>query len=108
MKAYRERARSSHPRHLVYSALWVGRFSRSESVTKPATSAPDDSVVRIPQARDVAGEIAERATALEAQNRVLFDRHPHPMWIYDLETLAILAVNDAAVRAYGYSREELL
>jgi PAS domain S-box-containing protein len=30
------------------------------------------------------------------------------MWIFDVETLEFLAVNDAAVRHYGYSREEFL
>jgi PAS domain S-box-containing protein len=30
------------------------------------------------------------------------------MWIYDLRTLSFLAVNDAAVERYGYSREEFL
>jgi two-component system cell cycle sensor histidine kinase/response regulator CckA len=30
------------------------------------------------------------------------------MWIYDLETLAFLDVNDAATKTYGYSREEFL
>jgi len=41
----------------------------------------------------------------EEQYRVLFDRNPQPMWVYDLKTLAFLAVNDAAVRHYGYSRD---
>jgi hypothetical protein len=40
--------------------------------------------------------------------RLLFDSNPHPMWVYDAETLAFLAVNDAAVRLYGYSRAEFL
>lgn len=40
--------------------------------------------------------------------RLLFERHPSPMWIFDVETLAILDVNEAAVRHYGYSREEFL
>jgi len=31
-----------------------------------------------------------------------------PMWIYDLRTLSFLAVNDAAVECYSYSREEFL
>ena len=31
-----------------------------------------------------------------------------PTWIYDLETLRFLEVNDAAVRDYGYSRAEFL
>ncbi|MEA3189054.1 MAG: hypothetical protein QOD99_2884 [Chthoniobacter sp.] len=30
------------------------------------------------------------------------------MWVFDEETLGFLAVNDAAVRHYGYSREEFL
>ncbi len=38
----------------------------------------------------------------------LFDRNPLPMWIYDLQTLAFLAVNDAAIERYGYAREEFL
>ncbi len=42
----------------------------------------------------------------ESRYRLLFESNPHPMWVYDLETLAFLAVNDAAVRNYGYSREE--
>lgn len=42
----------------------------------------------------------------ERSHRLAFERHPHPMWVYDLETLAFLAVNDAAIRNYGYSREE--
>jgi len=40
--------------------------------------------------------------------RVLFLRHPMPMWVYDIHTLQFLDVNDAAVAAYGYSAEEFL
>jgi diguanylate cyclase (GGDEF)-like protein/PAS domain S-box-containing protein len=38
----------------------------------------------------------------------LFEAHPHPMWVYDLETLRFLIVNAAAVRHYGYSEREFL
>lgn len=38
----------------------------------------------------------------------LFESNPHTMWIYDLETLSFLAVNNAAIDKYGYSREEFL
>jgi PAS domain S-box-containing protein len=41
----------------------------------------------------------------EAQYRRLFDSHPAPMWVYDPATLRFLAVNDAAIASYGYSRE---
>jgi len=40
--------------------------------------------------------------------RLLFESNPHPVWVYDLETLAILDVNNAGTRSYGYSREEFL
>jgi PAS domain S-box-containing protein len=44
----------------------------------------------------------------EERHRKLFDNNPHPTWVYDRETLRFLAVNDAAVRKYGYSRAEFL
>ncbi len=44
----------------------------------------------------------------EASFRLLFHQHPLPMWVVDNQTLAFLAVNDAAVELYGYSREEFL
>jgi two-component system, cell cycle sensor histidine kinase and response regulator CckA len=48
--------------------------------------------------------------AIEADRRyrLLFDANPQPMWVFDVDSLAFLAVNDAAVRHYGYSREEFL
>jgi PAS domain S-box-containing protein len=44
----------------------------------------------------------------EARYHLLFDSNPHPVWVYDLQTLAILDVNQSAVRNYGYPREEFL
>ena len=48
--------------------------------------------------------------AQEANERygMLFGSNPQPMWVFDADTLAFLEVNDAAVRHYGYSREEFL
>jgi PAS domain S-box-containing protein len=40
------------------------------------------------------------------QFKILFESNPYPMWIYDLETLEFLKVNDAAVFKYGYSEKE--
>ena len=40
--------------------------------------------------------------------RALFARHPHPMWVYDSETLRFVEVNEAALAHYGYSSEEFL
>jgi len=44
----------------------------------------------------------------EQRYRMLFDIHPHPMWVSDNKTLAFLAVNQATIAHYGYSREEFL
>jgi PAS domain S-box-containing protein len=42
----------------------------------------------------------------EERYQLLFEGSSLPTWIYDLETLEFLAVNQAAVAQYGYSREE--
>ena len=42
----------------------------------------------------------------EARYRLLFDANPTPLLLFDPATLRFLAVNDAAIRQYGYSREE--
>ena len=52
-------------------------------------------------------EISSAADASE-HYRLLFAANPHPMWIYQPETLRFLDVNDAAIQHYGYSREEFL
>lgn len=44
----------------------------------------------------------------EESSRTLFERTPYPMWIFDVQTLSFLAVNEAAIRHYGYSRQEFL
>jgi diguanylate cyclase (GGDEF)-like protein/PAS domain S-box-containing protein len=44
----------------------------------------------------------------EEQYRLLFEANPNPMWVYDLESLRFLAVNNAAVEEYGWSRAEFL
>jgi PAS domain-containing protein len=44
----------------------------------------------------------------DARYRSLFEASPQPMWVYDIETLAFLAVNETAVREYGYTKSEFL
>ena len=46
--------------------------------------------------------------ASEERYRLLFKNNPHPMWVYDLETLEFIAVNQAAIKHYGYTRDEFL
>ena len=52
---------------------------------------------------------AQAALALSEVNyRTLFEVVPHPMWVYDVETFAFLAVNSAATEYYGYTRDEFM
>ncbi len=46
--------------------------------------------------------------ASELQYRMLFDEHPHPMWVCTQGNLRLLAVNRAMVSHYGYTEAELL
>ncbi len=63
---------------------------------------------------ELASELARRAAAaIETERtaeryRMLFEASPLPMWVYEAETLRFLAVNDAAVRKYGWTRDEFL
>jgi PAS domain S-box-containing protein len=50
----------------------------------------------------------EELISSEARYRLLFKKNPLPMWVYDSSTLQFLAVNFAAVKTYGYSRDEFL
>lgn len=63
---------------------------------------------------DLLAEIAERKRAeialreSEDRYRNLFNSIIDPLFVYDRGNLSVLAVNDAAVERYGYSREEFM
>ena len=44
----------------------------------------------------------------EERYRLMFEQNPSPMWVFDQETFAFLAVNAATLSLYGYTREEFL
>jgi two-component system, cell cycle sensor histidine kinase and response regulator CckA len=44
----------------------------------------------------------------EERYRALFDQHPLPMFVWEAETKRFIAVNEAALEHYGYTRQELL
>src|SRR3984893_14773135 len=90
-----------------------------EAVKAVASTAGATEVIGLAEDFDklmgtVRRELAERlddeqaALVSERNYRTLFEGHPQPMWLYDVDTLAFLNVNDAALDRYGYSRDEFL
>jgi PAS domain S-box-containing protein len=52
--------------------------------------------------------LRDQAQDAERRAGLVFEAHPQPMWIFDVDTLGFLAVNQAAVQTYGWTREEFL
>ncbi|HEY2730053.1 MAG TPA: PAS domain S-box protein [Polyangia bacterium] len=71
----------------------------------------------IANARSYAAEHASHAVAVSANqalhdseeaHRLLFEASPMPLFVFDVETLAPLAVNRAALDLYGYGHDEFV
>jgi PAS domain S-box-containing protein len=79
-----------------------------EIVSHPITF--DGREARILIAANVTDRVrAQRELAAsEARYRLLFESNPHPMWVFDRETLRFLTVNTAAMQQYGYGEDEFL
>ncbi|MBM4169324.1 MAG: response regulator [Ignavibacteria bacterium] len=60
------------------------------------------------QARAILEEREAAIRDSEQRYRMLFEKNPHPMWVFDLQTLRFLAVNEKAIAYYGYTEEEFL
>jgi two-component system, cell cycle sensor histidine kinase and response regulator CckA len=77
-----------------------------------AAGARGDEITRLSESFDAMAERVRAAIAdaenSEAQYRNLFDSIPLPTYLLDIETLRFLAVNEAAIAHYGYSRREFL
>jgi len=56
--------------------------------------------------RDEQEEMSQRHRTLYDEFRLLYERNPHPMWIYDPRNGRYLSVNEAAVHQYGYTVDE--
>jgi two-component system, cell cycle sensor histidine kinase and response regulator CckA len=95
-----------------YEVDYVARDGRR--IALEINSLPFREGGRVAGVLGIARDVTERRladTALresEEHYRLLFDHNPHPMWVYDVETLGFVAVNSSAVRHYGYTREEFL
>jgi PAS domain S-box-containing protein len=69
----------------------------------------NDTVVKISGTiSDITKQVKaeEQLRVSEKKYRLLFENNPMPMWIYSVKTTGFIEVNDAALRHYGYTREE--
>ena len=93
-----------------YAVPETGRAGFFEGYYSPLRNEGGQVIGGVAIIRDITQRkrIEEAMRDSEEQYRLLFQSNPHAMWVYDLETLRFLAVNNAAVEQYGYSREEFL
>jgi len=111
-----ENHRAKLERHESFSDFVFLRYNRAGELRYLSVSGEPlfDEKGRFVGYHGVGKDITERARdqkALEESERryrTLFDVHPQPMWVVDANTLAFLAVNGAAIRLYGYAKEEFL
>src|SRR4029077_6475473 len=91
---------------------------RDQPRQKDSPEAGSGSEFHIEHLRLVSAKLYEKVRDLEptrleldrtaTKYQLLFKSHPEPMWVFDIETLRFLEVNEAAIRRYGWSRDEFL
>jgi PAS domain S-box-containing protein len=91
-----------YPCHSKTEKRWF-RFNISRISSKSNSGAVVMHVNITPQ------KLAEQSIKQsEDQYKLLFYNNPLPMWIFDFDSLRFIAVNDAAIKHYGYSKDEFL
>jgi two-component system, cell cycle sensor histidine kinase and response regulator CckA len=99
-------------RRVTNDVFWRknGSSFRVDYVTAPIKDEQGHITGTIVTFKDITDQVAAEARqSLQAeQYRLLFETNPSPMWVFETQTLRILAVNEAAIAQYGYSRQEFL
>jgi diguanylate cyclase (GGDEF)-like protein/PAS domain S-box-containing protein len=109
-------ARGQYPDAVGREEEWLaGRLAQhAQPVSSFEQRLPNGRWVRIEERRTPGrGSIGLRIDITDLKHReesfrLLFDSNPVPMWLLDQATFRFIAVNDAAVAHYGYSREQFL
>jgi hypothetical protein len=92
---------------VLYSAK-AGRFDSAEANLYEKVAEDVSGALDSIETKRAKAEAHSALIESERRYRDLFEVNPQAMWVFDIETLRFLAVNNAAVRYYGYSRDEFL
>ncbi len=97
-------------RHQFVARSAAGEDRWLDLIISPIKDKLDETIGFRGLARDVTERkrFEEALRDSEERYRLLFESTPQPIWVYNEETLAFLAVNEAATRTYGYTRDEFL
>ncbi|WP_343237261.1 bifunctional diguanylate cyclase/phosphodiesterase [Xanthomonas sp.] len=96
-----------------YNALYRARLSEGPwrwLAARGALVQGRDGVRMTGAVQDVSERLEAQARLFDAERqfRLIFDRNPLPFWLFAVDDLRFLEVNQAAIRQYGYTREEFL
>ena len=96
----------------------VAKTIRDEAPVSLSALEGSDTDFHIEHLRLVTAKLSEKVMELEATRheldrtatayQTLFRAQPEAAWVFDLGTLRFIEVNDAAIKRYGYSREDFL
>jgi PAS domain S-box-containing protein len=85
----------------------ASRKAKEKTAPKSKSAKPRADVQRAAAASKTRSQsLPFKAQETQALYEALFQNHSVPMWIYDANTLKILAANKAATKRYGYSQRE--
>ena len=95
-------------RHQFVARSAAGEDRWLDLIVSPIKDKLDETIGFRGLARDVTERkhFEEALRDSEERYRLLFESTPQPIWVYNEDSLAFLAVNEAATRTYGYSRDE--
>ncbi len=87
-----------------------GTIIWTEQINTPVFNDKGEIIAIQGIARDITKRKLDEEKLIQSESvyKYLFEHNPLPMWIYDLDSLKFLAVNNAAIEKYGYSKEEFL
>ena len=101
-------AREYRHQFVAHSAAGEDRWL--DLIVSPIQDKLDETIGFRGLARDVTERkrFEEALRDSEERYRLLFESTPQPIWVYNEDSLAFVAVNEAATRTYGFTRDEFL